>query len=140
MKKQIKKHTKAMWAAGFVVLLASMFTVFSSFEKQTDEWKAPPEADKVKNPFSGKETPQAKELYMKNCTQCHGTKGKGDGPKSEEIDKAPTDISTAAFNEQSDGSIFWKMTNGKKPMPSFKLDLTDDQRWQLVNYLRELKK
>ena len=93
----------------------------------------------MKNPYAGKETPQAKELYTKNCTQCHGPKGKGDGPKAEELEKAVEDISTAKFNEQSDGSIFWKITEGKKPMPSFKLELTEDQRWQLVNYLRELK-
>jgi len=37
---------------------------------------------------------------------------------------------------QSDGEIFWKVTEGKSPMPSFKRDLTPDQRWDVVNYLR----
>jgi mono/diheme cytochrome c family protein len=36
----------------------------------------------------------------------------------------------------TDGEIFWKMTEGRKPMPSFKKQLTDEQRWQLVNFLR----
>jgi mono/diheme cytochrome c family protein len=38
--------------------------------------------------------------------------------------------------EMTDGEIFWKMGEGKLPMPAFKKRLTDEQRWQLVNYLR----
>ena len=39
-----------------------------------------------------------------------------------------------------DGAIFWKITNGRPPMASYKLALKDSQRWQLVNYIRELGK
>jgi mono/diheme cytochrome c family protein len=41
-------------------------------------------------------------------------------------------------NGMTDGEIFWKITEGRRPMPSFKKELTDEQRWQLVNFLRRL--
>jgi len=41
---------------------------------------------------------------------------------------------------QSDGAIYWKITNGNPPMASYKETLTEEQRWQLVNYIRELKR
>ena len=79
-------------------------------------------------------------LFTKSCESCHGKKGKGDGPKSVEIDKKVGDYTTADFAKQSDGAIFWKITEGRKPMPTMKAELTDEQRWQLVIYVRELAK
>ena len=35
--------------------------------------------------------------------------------------------------------LFWKITEGRKPMPSTKKSLTEEQRWQVVNYIRTLK-
>ena len=42
------------------------------------------------------------------------------------------------MNGMPDGEIYWKITEGRKPMPSFKNQLSDEQRWQLVNFLRTL--
>jgi hypothetical protein len=44
------------------------------------------------------------------------------------------------LKKESDGVIFWKITNGKPPMASYEELLTEDQRWELVNYIRELEK
>ena len=41
---------------------------------------------------------------------------------------------------ETDGSLFWKMTNGRGPMPSWRDTLSDQERWQLVNYIRKLGK
>ena len=49
----------------------------------------------------------------------------------------PTNFTnTKLVDAMSDGEIFWKITNGRKPMPSFKIRLTDEQRWELVNLIR----
>ncbi len=42
------------------------------------------------------------------------------------------------IGEMPEGEIFWKISEGRRPMPSFKKQLTEEQRWQLVNYLRTL--
>ena len=36
----------------------------------------------------------------------------------------------------TDGELFYKLSEGRKPMPSFKKRLTEDQRWQLILLLR----
>ena len=107
---------------------------------QQKPWVAPDSNAKVANPVKSDAASleAGKALYTKTCKECHGTKGKGDGPKTEELDKVPGDFTKADFQKQTDGAIFWKMTEGRKPMPSFKKDFSETQRWQLVNYLRTL--
>lgn len=106
-----------------------------------DNWKAPAEADKLKNPLAGQEEAikGGKKIYATMCTICHGEKGKGDGVAGAALNPKPTNITTAAFHAQSDGAIYWKITEGRAPMASYKATLTEEKRWQLVSYLRTLK-
>ena len=108
---------------------------------QSKDWTPPPTAAKVTNPIPSdtKSLDAGKLIYKTKCFDCHGGKGKGDGPKSADLDKSPQDFTKDLFKKQSDGDIFWKITEGKKPMPSFKNELTKDQRWQVINYIRTLK-
>ncbi|MCZ6765924.1 MAG: cytochrome c, partial [bacterium] len=46
------------------------------------------------------------------------------------------DFTSAEMNKQSDGELFWKITTGKPPMPTFGQILSDEQRWLVVRYLR----
>ncbi len=109
---------------------------------QTSEWIAPLSADKIKNPFveDKKSVEAGKALYTIYCTPCHGEKGKGDGPASTSIKTKPADHSSQKIQKQSDGAIFWKLTEGRSTleMVSYKLVLSDKERWSLVNYIRTL--
>ena len=138
MKKRINQITK-MKLQGFIVAGAIIF-LFAFSTMQQQPWTAPPAAAKVANPVASdaKSLDAGKLLYIKNCNDCHGKKGKGDGPKSGDLDKSPKDFTKEQFQSQSDGILFWKMTEGRKPMPSFKKDLTAEQRWQVINYIRTL--
>jgi mono/diheme cytochrome c family protein len=105
----------------------------------TKNWPAPEEARKVKNPVPATEASlvAAKAVYTEQCAQCHGDQGKGDGPESPMYDVKPADFTDAhMMGEMTDGEIFWKISEGRRPMPSFKQRLTEEQRWQLVNYVR----
>ena len=133
--KTILSPLKTVMISGTLLILPLMGFILQDDAK----WTAPASADKVKNPLIGKGSAEGKVLYGKKCESCHGKKGKGDGPKSEELEKPVGDMTTAEFHAQSDGAIYWKITEGKKPMPSSKKELTDDERWQLVNYVREFK-
>ena len=110
--------------------------------QQTGEWIAPPEADKIKNPLVGdkKSTDAGKALYNIYCIACHGEKGKGDGPASLTIKTKPADHTSPKIQKQSDGAIYWKLTEGRSTleMVSYKMVLSDNERWQLVNYIRTL--
>ena len=52
-------------------------------------------------------------------------------------DPPPADLTDAAkMNKVTDGEIFYQITVGRKPMPSFRKRLTEEQRWQLVLLVR----
>jgi mono/diheme cytochrome c family protein len=54
-------------------------------------------------------------------------------------DPPPADLTDAGhMNTLTDGHIFYQISEGRKPMPSFKKRLTQDQRWQLVLLVRSL--
>jgi len=107
-----------------------------------NKWEAPPSSNSLKNPIAVNEQSiaDAKAIYTAKCANCHGKKGKGDGPKSEELDVEVGDLTSAGCVKQSDGALFWKTSEGKKPMPSFKTELTAEERWKVVIYIRELEK
>jgi mono/diheme cytochrome c family protein len=106
-------------------------------------WVAPDDAKKVKNPIPP--TPEAladaEQLFTDNCVLCHGEKGMGDGPGAKTIKIKPANFTDAKMMAtETDGSLFWKMSNGRGPMPSWKDTLSEKERWELVGYIRKLTK
>ena len=110
--------------------------------QQRTPWDTPRPAQEIKNPWAGDKAAlgDAKTLYTTNCAPCHGTKGKGDGPAAAALNPKPADHSSSLIQGETDGSLFWKLSEGRNPMPSYKKILTDKQRWELVNYIRTLAK
>lgn len=104
-----------------------------SENNKSGKWVAPAWADTLDNPVAGeaKATVAAKKIYANTCAICHGNKGKGNGI-------AGANLVSKEIQKQSDGAIYWKMTTGNPPMASYKEKLSDEQRWELVNYIREL--
>jgi len=81
-----------------------------------------------------------KELYGIYCTPCHGESGKGDGPVAKKFVPTPVDISaTGHGSHHPEGDLFAVVTHGKNGMPPFRSDLTAEERWLVVAYLRTLK-
>jgi mono/diheme cytochrome c family protein len=106
-------------------------------------WVAPDDAKKVKNPIppTTETLAAAQDLFTDNCVLCHGEKGVGDGPGAKAIKVKPANFTDAkVMAAETDGSIYWKMTNGRGPMPAWKDVLTDKERWELVGYIRKLTK
>jgi mono/diheme cytochrome c family protein len=105
-----------------------------------EAWTAPARAAKKANPVpvTDASLAEGKTLYAKHCLSCHGALGKGDGSAAKDLEKSPGDLSKATMWDQSDGSIFWKLSTGKKPMPTFDTLTTEDERWKIVNYVRTL--
>ena len=124
-----------------VSLLLLTAIMGSAFLYQQKEWKAPASADAKKNPLTADAATIAagKTVYVKECQSCHGKKGKGDGPSAKDLDIPAGDFSKATMQSQSDGALFWKTSEGRKPMPSFKKKLTEDKIWQTIIYMRTLK-
>ena len=105
-------------------------------------WPAPATAISMKNPVKADalSIKDGKELYIKNCKSCHGDAGKGDGTKAKNLDISCGDFSLSEMSKITDGELYWKITEGRKPMPTFAKKLTDTERWSVVNYIRTLNK
>lgn len=118
-----------------------LFTVALSVTLSADDpWVVTARAAKKKNPTTADAAALAKGkvLYAKECLSCHGSTGKGDGPAVKGLEKTPGDLSNPKLWEQSDGALFFKITEGRKPMPSMEKTFTEEERWLVVNYLRTL--
>lgn len=111
---------------------------FAQDKPKGKEWKIPEASTKVKSPKADLEV--GKEIWTKECKSCHGSKGLGDGAKAEKIDISCGNFSTKETQNLTDGELYYKTTEGRKPMPSFKDKLTDSERWAVVAYMRTLAK
>ena len=96
-----------------------------------------------KNPVASSDAvlTKAKSNYEENCLMCHGEAGKGDGPMAGMLKERPPDLTdTKMMAEMTDGQIFWQITKGVKPMPSFENKISEEERWGLVHLMRSLSK
>ena len=98
------------------------------------DWQAPAEAVARRNPLPAdpKIVAGGRKLFLRHCAECHGEDGRG-------LKKA-ADLQLDVVQQQTDGALHWKITNGNAGpgMPSFS-SLPDLQRWQIVLYLRTLR-
>lgn len=104
-----------------------------------DHWNAPPEQAKRKNPApkNAASLARGKKIYTDNCVSCHGASGRGDGPAGKALTPKPADLVAMAGNHP-DGDYAWKIENGRGPMPPWKGVLTQNQIWDVVNYVQSL--
>ncbi len=119
-----------------------VFLFMGSNSLAQEKWVAPVSADKIVNPLKGDANAAAsgKKTYKMLCAVCHGAKGKGDGIGGAGLTTKPTNLTSEAVQAQTDGAIFWKIEEGRSPMASYKTTLPDKQRWEIINYIRTLKK
>lgn len=127
-----------MLISGLLLIIGGSHAKAQAYKK----WVAPETATHVSNPIAGNQSvlPEGKKIYMSNCSPCHGNNGKGDGPAAAALNPKPADHTSTALLSETDGSLYWKISEGRKPMPSYKKALTDAQRWELVNYIRSISK
>src|SRR6266851_361523 len=107
--------------------------------RQDEKWAVPDAARKMKNPLPLTEAGlnMARGLYLDNCSQCHGEKGRGDGVEAKMYSVKPVDLSDPRImSEMTDGELFYKISEGRQPMPPFKGVFNEEKRWQLVHLLR----
>jgi mono/diheme cytochrome c family protein len=125
------------------VIAVSMIGLAFTTAQQTKPWPVPDKFAKMANPAKAdaESISAGKALWSLHCSSCHGKKGLGDGSKAAQLKTQPQDMTLASFQSQSDGSLFYKTSEGRDDMPSFKKKIPDqDDIWNLVNYVRTLKK
>src|SRR5215467_1901322 len=101
----------------------------------TEKWLSPAPSAAKKNPIASTQDSIAAghKIYSKTCAMCHGKTGDADGPAVIELNIDPAKLSDPQVARESDGSLFWKITTGRKPMPAYGKRISKTDRWNLVN-------
>ena len=79
-------------------------------------------------------------LYGESCAVCHGIAGYGDGPAAGDLKPKPADLTARHAASHTVGDLYWWLSHGIKEtaMPGFKESFSEDERWDLINFLRAL--
>ncbi len=99
------------------------------------EWVAPAEEAVKLSPFSFNDSTRkvGADLYNTNCKSCHGDPGKNNVIN---LVPAPPDIASVKMQTNTDGSIHFKLIQGKGTMPSFKNTISSGDLWRVISYIR----
>lgn len=91
-------------------------------------------------PYQATSIAEATQTYRANCAPCHGAGGAGDGPAGRGLPRPPADLRAPHTGQHTAGDLFWWLTHGipASGMPPFGDRLSEEQRWDLVNFLRAL--
>jgi putative copper resistance protein D len=79
-------------------------------------------------------------LYATHCATCHGPAGRGDGPGGAGLPRPPADLTASHTAQHTAGDMFWWLTHGipLAGMPPFGAVLSEEERWDLINFIRTL--
>jgi putative copper resistance protein D len=91
-------------------------------------------------PYAAASIVNGQALYRTHCAVCHGTGGHGDGPAAAGLRPRPADLTARHAADHTVGDLFWWLTHGIKnsAMQGFGDRLGEDERWDLINFLRTL--
>lgn len=129
------KTLKTLLILGIVSFAFYSFTTIVQ-----DKWVVPEKYVNMKNPIDASvDKAIGKSLYSQHCKSCHGKEGYGDGSKAKDVEGDLGDFSSAEYQAQTDGELFYKSSFGREDMPEYTKKMPDDEdRWLIVNYMRTL--
>ena len=94
--------------------------------------------------LEGRTLKKVKRLYKSKCKKCHGTDGDGKGSATEDMVLKPMDFTVPGYMEsRKDGQLFWIISAGSKDTemkafgPGTDVNLSDEEMWKLVAYMRK---
>jgi mono/diheme cytochrome c family protein len=121
-----------------VVALGVAFAAVAVVRAQST-WTIPDDAPELASPLTvdAGVLKRGASLFNSRCRKCHGPEGKGDGPYSD-FDQPAADLTLAEVGRTPEGVLFYKIWNGRKPMPAFKTDLEKKDVWSVVAYIKTL--
>jgi len=89
-------------------------------------------------PATAESLQQGHDLYQAYCAECHGVSGRGDGPSAALFNPPPADLRVHMAHGHTDGQLYdWIMNGmGATGMPAYRNQLSDDDVWNVINYIR----
>jgi putative copper resistance protein D len=91
-------------------------------------------------PYTATSIATGSVLYAQHCAVCHGPMGAGDGLAGLRLPRPPADLRAPHTLHHTAGDLYWWISEGipAAGMPGFAGPLAEDQRWDLVNFVRAL--
>jgi putative copper resistance protein D len=91
-------------------------------------------------PYHASSISRGLELYRGHCAACHGAAGWGDGPAGAGLPRKPADLTAPHTAQHTAGDMFWWLSRGIPAggMPGFAGILSEDDCWDLINFIRAL--
>ena len=128
------------------VMLAFVTTLHANLQNPaaSEGWQIPDgaAAQTCPVPATPETLTKGKALFKSKCQRCHGVGGTGDGPDADP-DHPPSDLTDGTRAARNpDGVMFYKIWNGRvRPkMPAFKMDLSREDVWTVIQYIKTLRK
>ncbi len=85
---------------------------------------------------------RGKARFEKSCATCHGLRGNGYGPAAQSVTTPPRPLTEQGHDEKGVDRIshmFWRITNGRSDMPAYGLILSEEERWDVINYIKTME-
>ena len=90
-------------------------------------------------PVTEKTMKDGQEKYDIYCSPCHGYRGEGDSRLKGQFPNPPS-IHTDKVRDWSDGNLYHVISNGQNIMPSYASQISREDRWAIVHYMRALQR
>lgn len=112
-------------------IIAILFLAVQVFAQ---EWETPADKKNTANPleYNLANVKKGKDLYYQNCKSCHGDPGKNNALP---LVPPPVDITSEKMQKNTEGELYYKISNGRGGMPQFQATISEDDRWRIVNYI-----
>jgi mono/diheme cytochrome c family protein len=120
-----------------LVIVSNVFFSFAYY--QVKPWDVPEKDKKMRNPVKAdtEVLKIGKDLWINHCVACHGRNGAGDGPKSGQMKTFMKDMGSASVQGQTDGALYYKISQGRGEMPAYKEKIPDSKElWSLIHFVR----
>jgi mono/diheme cytochrome c family protein len=127
------KFRKVLIHSSYIILLCSPVLL------RAQTWEVPANKNAEVSPikFDAATQKEGAALLQKHCISCHGEPGKNNGAA---LTPLPGDFASEKFSKQTDGALFFKITNGRGLMPKFGSVTKEDERWKIISYIRTFHK
>jgi mono/diheme cytochrome c family protein len=141
---QLKAIAAYLFALGDRVAQSRMITPPASYAGLTSPLKLPTTLPGGDAPHGWPDwvasgLQEGKEIYIERCQTCHGCAGNGLGTYGGTLSVTPADYKQEPFRSMPDDQFFWHVSEGLPGtvMPTWKLELSEDQRWKVIAYIRQ---
>ena len=134
-------RTTRRLARGAVVAAAVCLIAVVGAQEHPVEAHRHAQGQALENPFdaSSDSVGAGRKQYVFTCRGCHGNRGRGDGDQAH-AGGVPSDFTDDVWQHgESDGEIFLAIKEGvSADMQPYADQISDEDIWHLVNYLKSL--